>query len=194
MPLPIGHAVIGFTTQILFSAEESSSDRWKILLGVLILSSLPDVDVLLGIVFHGNGNVFHRGPTHSLMFALIGGFLATRVLRLWSQLPMFCFRICFLFILSHVVADLVFTNSPVSFFWPITVNWSNGYIELRHVVNLVLFGNYRDAEIIIGCVFLILLHRTFLGVGTIRYAQFITAFFRRSRYKVSEKTKISAES
>jgi membrane-bound metal-dependent hydrolase YbcI (DUF457 family) len=194
MPLPIGHAVIGFTTQSLFSAEESSSGRWKTLLGVLILSNLPDVDVLLGIVFHGNGNVFHRGPTHSLMFALIGGFLATRVLRLWSQLPKFGFRICFLFILSHVVADLVFTNSPVSFFWPITVNWSNGYIELRHVVNLVLFGNHRDAEIIIGCVFLILLHRTFVGVGTIRYTQFITAFLRRSRYKVSEKTKTPAES
>ena len=194
MPLPIGHAVIGFTTQSLFSAEESSSDRWKALLGILILSNLPDVDVLLGIVFQGNGNVFHRGPTHSLMFALIGGFLATRVLRLWSPLPRFSFRICFLFILSHVVADFVFTSSPVSFFWPITVNWSDGYIELRHVVNLVLFGNYRDAEIIIGCLFLILLHRTLLGVGTIGYAQFITAIFRRSRDQVSEKTKIPAES
>jgi hypothetical protein len=194
MSLPIGHAVIGFTTQSLFGAEEARSDGWKALLGILILSNLPDVDVLLGIVFQGNGNVFHRGPTHSLMFALIGGFLATRVLRLWSQLPRFSFRICFLLILSHVAADLVFTDSPVSFFWPVTVNWSNGYIELRHVVNLVLFENYRDAEIIIGCVFLILLHRTLLGVGTIRYAQFITAIFRRSRYKVSEKTKIPAES
>jgi hypothetical protein len=71
MPLPIGHAVIGFTTQSLFSAEESSSDRWKALLGILILSNLPDVDVLLGIVFHGNGNVFHRGPTHSCVFRRI---------------------------------------------------------------------------------------------------------------------------
>ena len=171
MSLPIGHAVIGFTTQSLFGAEEARSDGWKALLGILILSNLPDVDVLLGIVFHGNGNVFHRGPTHSLMFALIGGFLATRVLRLWSPLPKFSFRICFLFILSHVAADLVFTNSPVSFLWPITVNWSNGYIELRHVVNMVLFGNYRDAEIIIGCVFFILLHRTLVRFGMLRYNQ-----------------------
>jgi membrane-bound metal-dependent hydrolase YbcI (DUF457 family) len=194
MPLPIGHAVIGFTTQSLFGTEESRSGRWKALLGILILSNLPDVDVLLGIVFHGNGNVFHRGPTHSLIFALIGGFLATRVLRLWSQLPKFSFRICFLFILSHVVADLVFTSSPVSFFWPITVNWSNGYIELRHVVNLVLFGNYRDAEIIIGCVLFIILHRTLLKFGTIGYERFIAAVSGRSRCKVCEKTEIPAKS
>ena len=187
MPLPIGHAVIGFTTQSLFSAEASSFGRWKALFVILILSNLPDVDVLLGIVLHGNGHAFHRGPTHSLMFAFIGGFLAAGVLRWWFRLPKLSFRICFLLILSHVVADLVFTSSPVSFFWPITVNWSGGTIGLRHVVNLVLFGNYRDAEIIIGCVFFIILHRTLLKSGTIGYGRFVAAFSRRSRCKVSEK-------
>ena len=194
MPLPIGHAVIGFSAQSLFSAEESGFGRWKALLGILILSNLPDVDVLLGIIFHGNGNVFHRGPTHSLMFAVIGGFLATRVLRLWSQLPTFNFKTCFLLILSHVVTDLVFTPSPVSFFWPMTVNWSGGHIELRHVVNLVLFGNYRDAEIIIGCLFLIFLHRALLKFGATGYGRFTDALFRRSRCKVSEKTETPTES
>ena len=147
-----------------------------------------------GLFFIGNGNVFHRGPTHSLIFALIGGFLASGVWRLWSQLPKFSFRICFLLILSHILADSVFTSSPISFFWPITVNWNAGYSGLGDVLNLVLFGNYRDAKIIIGCAFLVLLHRTLLGFGTIRYAQFITAIFRRSRYQVSEKTKTPAES
>jgi len=178
MPLPIGHAAIGFTTYSLCSANESGFGRWKVLLGILIFSNLPDVDVVLGIVFHGNGNVFHRGPTHSLIFALIGGFLASRAWGLWSQLPKFSFRICFLLILSHVVADFVFTSSPISFFWPITVNWIDGYSGLRHVVDLVLFGNYQDAKIIIGCAFVILLHRTLLGFGMLKNGQKLKSFFR----------------
>ena len=171
MPLPLGHATIGFAAHSLFSANGSGLGRWKALLGILILSNLPDVDVLLGIVCEGNGNVFHRGPTHSLVFALIAGFLVSRVLGLWFELPKFGFRICFLLILSHVVADSVFTSSPISFLWPTTVNWSGGYIGLRHVVNLVLFGNYQDAKIIIGCGFVILLRRTLLGFETFGYDQ-----------------------
>ena len=178
MPLPIGHAAIGFATHSLCSTNESSFGQWKALLGILIFSNLPDVDVVLGIIFHGNGNVFHRGPTHSLIFALFGGFLASGVWRLWSQLPKFSFRTCFLPILSHVVADFVFTSSPISFFWPITVNWSDGTSGLRHVVNLVLFGNYQDAKIIIGCAFLILLHRRLLGFGMLKNGQKLKSVFR----------------
>jgi hypothetical protein len=77
------------------------------------------------------------------------------------------FRICFLLILSHIVADAVFTSSPISFFWPVAVNWSGGHGGLRHVVNLVLFGNDQDLTIIFGCAFLIPLHRTLKEFGTV---------------------------
>ena len=178
MPLPIGHAAIAFTTHSLCSTNESGFCRWKALLGILIFSNLPDVDVVLGIIFHGNGNVFHRGPTHSLIFALIGGFLASRVWKLWSQLPRFSFRICLLLILSHIVADFAFTSSPISFCWPITVSWIDGYSGLRDVFNLVLFGNYQDAKIIIGCTFLIVLNRTLLGFGLFKNGQKLKSIFR----------------
>lgn len=171
MSLPVGHATIGFTAHYLYHAKESSVCTWKVLLGILVLSNLPDIDVLLGIVFYGNGNVFHRGPTHSLIFAIIGGFLASRVWKLWSQLPRFDFRISFLLILSHLGADFLFTSSAISFFWPITVNWTNGYSGLREVLSLVLFGNYQDAEIIIGSALVIILHRTLLGLGLLKTGQ-----------------------
>jgi len=160
MPLPIGHATIGFTAYDLFCRNGSNSDRWKVLPGIVILSNLPDVDVVLGIIFQGNGSAFHRGPTHSLLFAFISGFLAFRVWKLWSPRSGVNFRVCFITILSHILADSVFTTSPVSFFWPLMVNWSGGHSGLRHVVNLVLFGNYQDVTIILGCAFLILLYRT----------------------------------
>ncbi len=178
MPLPVGHTTIGFTIYDLCSASESGFSRWKTLLGILILSNLPDIDVVLGIVFHGNGDVFHRGPTHSLIFAFIGGLLASRVWKLWFQLPKFSFRICFLVILSHVAADFVFTSSPISFFWPVTVNWSNGYSGLRDVVSLVLFGNYQDAQIIIGSALVIVLHRILLGFGLLKTGQKLKSILR----------------
>ncbi len=171
MPLPLGHATIGFTIHSLCSANESGVCRWKALIGILILSNLPDIDVVLGIIFHGNGNVFHRGPTHSLIFAFIGGFLASRVWKWWSQLPKLEFKICLLLVLSHVVADFAFTHSAISFFWPITVNWSHGYSGLRDVVNLVLFGNFQDAQIVIGSALVIILHRTLVGFGLLKASQ-----------------------
>jgi inner membrane protein len=171
MPLPIAHTAIGFATHSLCGANESSCGRLRIPVGILLISNLPDIDVLLGILFIGNGNVFHRGPTHSLVFALIGGFLASRVCRFWSELSEFDFRMCFLLILSHVVADSVFTSSPISFLWPVTVNWIGGHIELKHVVNLVLYGNSQDAKITIGCAVFIIIRRTLMAVGTFRYGR-----------------------
>lgn len=168
MPLPIGHAAIGFATHSLCNGNHSTGSRWKLLLGILILSNLPDVDVALGIVFSGNGNIFHRGPTHSLIFAVIGGFLAHRVCSLSSRLPEFSFRNCFLLILSHILADSFFTTSPVSFFWPIAVNWSPGQTRLGDVANLVLFGNHRDAAIIIASIFLAFFFRAITAVRHLR--------------------------
>ncbi len=167
MSLPIGHAAIGLTACSLFCRNGLSFDRWKVPLWVLILSNLPDVDVVLGIALLGNGSAFHRGPTHSLAFAIIGGFVAGKALEGWSLWPGVNFRICFILILFHVLADAVFTHSPTSLFWPVVVNWSRGHSGLKDVVDLVLFGSGQDATIIFGCALLILLHRTVKEFGTV---------------------------
>ena len=167
MSLPIGHATIGFTAYSLLCGNRSSVGRWKVPLGILILSNLPDVDVVLGIVLQGNGSAFHRGPTHSLIFTFIAGYIASRVWESWLQWPRLSFKVCFMLILCHILTDSIFTNSPISFFWPVVVNWSGGHSELRHVLNLVLFGNYQDTTIIIGCASLILLHRAIRECGAV---------------------------
>ena len=167
MSLPIGHATIGFPACSLFCKNESSLRGWKASLGILVLSNLPDIDVILGFVLQGNGSAFHRGPTHSLAFALIAGFLMSKVWEWWSPWSRLSFRVCFMLILSHVLADAAFTRSPISLFWPITVNWSGGHSGLGDAVNLVLFGIHQDATIIFGCGVLILLHRTLKNFGAV---------------------------
>jgi hypothetical protein len=54
-------------------------------------------------------------------------------------------------ILSHVLADAFFTSSPISFFWPLEVNWSVGYTGWADIFNSVLFDSVQDAGIVIGC-------------------------------------------
>jgi hypothetical protein len=158
MPLPLGHSTIGFTTHSLVCKEVSNLHPWRTLAAIAILSNLPDLDVLLGLLVHGNGNAFHRGPTHSLLFALVLGLGASNAWRLWSKIPRFYFTTGFLLIFSHILADMAFTSTPISFFWPLDVHWSGGHSGLSDILGEVLFGNYQDVTIIGECAVLLLLN------------------------------------
>jgi membrane-bound metal-dependent hydrolase YbcI (DUF457 family) len=151
MPLPIGHTAIGLTTYSLSHRTHHALNDWKVLVGVSILSNLPDFDIALGLIFLGNGSAFHRGPAHSLLFALVAGVLASQAWRFWSRIPRFRFMTCFLLVLSHLLADTFLTDSPISFFWPLRVYWSKGYMGWNDVFGSVFFENFQDLGIIIAC-------------------------------------------
>ena len=159
MPLPIGHTAIGLATYELSTNNNSALNNLKIFIFLTILANMPDFDVIVGLLIKWNGNAFHRGPTHSLIFALIMGFLASRAWKFSSQIPRMRFDICFLIILTHILADLFFTSSPVSFFWPLEVSWSSGYSGWNDVLTSVFFRAYQDFEVIIGSAILIILIR-----------------------------------
>ena len=159
MPLPIGHTAIGLATYELSTNNNSALNNFKIFIFLTILANMPDFDVIVGLLIKWNGNAFHRGPTHSLIFALIMGFLALRAWKFSSQIPRMRFDICFLIILTHILADLFFTSSPVSFFWPLEVSWSSGYSGWNDVLTSVFFREYQDFEVIIGSAILIILIR-----------------------------------
>jgi membrane-bound metal-dependent hydrolase YbcI (DUF457 family) len=158
MPLPLGHIAIGLTTNEFFS-ENSSFTEWRIAAYVAILANLPDIDVPAGLLLQGNGSAFHRGPTHSVLFALLAAILAANAWKLWALIPKLGFRTCFLIILSHTVADFFLTKSPVSFLWPLEVNWAGGYSGWGEVLVPVFLEAYRDAGVIIVCLFAMVLRR-----------------------------------
>jgi len=159
MPLPLGHAAIGLITHDLNPRNNPALSRWKVAVFILVLANLPDIDVIVGLLFQGNGHAFHRGPTHSVVFAILTGFLVSVVCKLWSYFPKITFMNCFLIILSHVVADLLFTSSPVSFFWPLEVNWSTGCGSWLDVMNSVFLKPFQNAEIVMGCAVVLILNR-----------------------------------
>ena len=150
MPFPLGHAAIGLAAHDLCFQKTSAFRGWKVLLFVAILANLPDVDIILGLLFQGNGNAFHRGPTHSLVFALAMGFLAANAWKWWARIPGLSFTICFAVILSHVMGDFFFTTSPVSLFWPLEVHWHPGFSGWADVLNSVFLETLGDVPIILG--------------------------------------------
>ena len=151
MPLPLGHAAIGWTTHALVSRKNPSLHDWRQVIFVTLLANLPDIDIVIGLLLYGNGSALHRGPTHSLLFALLAALLASNTWRLGHLFPRVDFGICFLPILSHVLADFFFTSSPVSFCWPFEVHWSGGYTGWADIFNSVLFDSVQDVGIVISC-------------------------------------------
>jgi membrane-bound metal-dependent hydrolase YbcI (DUF457 family) len=159
MPLPLGHLAIGLAAHELGSGQ-SAFGRWKLLAAILVLANLPDIDVVFGLLIEMNGSAFHRGPTHSLLFAVAIGFLASRASGMWDRLPRLGFPACFGLILSHIAADALLSASPVSWFWPLEANWSAGHSGWQDVFGMVLKGNAQDALIILGAAALIMAQRT----------------------------------
>ena len=158
MPLPIGHTAIGLATFELASSQ-SAFKRWKRFLFITVLANLPDIDVIIGLVLAWNGNAFHRGPTHSLLFALTAGFFMWQIGRNWLKISKISFQLCFLLTLSHVLADAIFTRSPISFFWPLEVNWSSGHAGWTEVLHTVLLESYQDGWILLGCAIAVVVNR-----------------------------------
>jgi membrane-bound metal-dependent hydrolase YbcI (DUF457 family) len=149
MPLPLGHTAIGLLTHEATNPQPQAGERLKWFFIITVLANLPDADVIVGLVLDGNGSLFHRGPSHSLLFALLAGFGVSFVSRHWRILPRIRFHVAFGLVLSHVVADALFTTSPVSFLWPLEVNWSTGYSTLSDVIHSVLFEGIRDLGLVL---------------------------------------------
>ena len=159
MPLPLGHTALGLLTHECSSKKMISLSSLRIMFFIIVLANLPDLDVIFGLILEGNGNAFHRGPTHSLVFAALMGLVASGLGRFSNLFPKISFSTCFAIIFSHTLADLFFTDSPVSLLWPFEIQWAAGFSSLNEVVSSVLFEGYRDVGLIIICITMIILIR-----------------------------------
>jgi len=164
MPLPLGHTAIGLAAHETVQNGDHGYSRWGAFALVAVLANLPDVDIVLGLLFQGNGNLFHRGPTHSLLFAVLAGYAASQLWRLWDRVPRLGFPLCFGLVFSHVLADMLLTTSPVSLLWPFQLYYSSGFNGWGSVVHTVLYQSIRDGGIIAACVLYVGLLRVVRGV------------------------------
>lgn len=169
MPLPLGHTAIAwatYETAVAAHFQEARPPRCVSVAPIIFatfLANLPDFDVLFGLLAYGNGAAIHRGPTHGLLFALLAGYLASNLWRLWRPIPRFGFGLCFFLIFSHVAADMLLTDTPVSLFWPMEIYFSSGHSGWGQVLHMVLFRSLQDAGIVIGSLIYVCMLRFFRG-------------------------------
>jgi membrane-bound metal-dependent hydrolase YbcI (DUF457 family) len=179
MPLPVGHAAIGLATHEVTTGNGTALARWKTLLVIFLLANLPDIDVLVGLLCHNNGSIFHRGPTHSLLFALLSGWGASMAWRISPKIPRLGFGICFFLVFSHVLSDLLLTTAPVSLLWPFEVNWSIGQRGWGDIFGAVFLKAFQDIGIIVACGLVILAKQVIVRLPVYTRPGFV--FERRSR-------------
>lgn len=163
MPFPIGHTAIGLAAYETAQTKPVCTSRTAQIIYITVLANLPDMDILFGLMLQGNGAAYHRGPTHSLLFALLFGVLASQMYRLWPRIPRLGFGLCGLLIFSHVAADMFLTTSPVSLFWPLEIYWYQGHSTWIQVIDMVLFQSIQDAGIAVAALAYILVVRFVRG-------------------------------
>lgn len=118
MPTVITHAAVPLCLGL---AAGRKNIPGKLLLTGIVLSMIPDADVLafrLGVAY---GNVFgHRGFTHSLLFAFVVPLLCIAVGRRWFNAPPGrCWLFLTVSLLSHSLLDAITTGGyGVGWLWP----------------------------------------------------------------------------
>ena len=156
MPLPIGHAAIGIATHNIFSDGNRQPINWQVGLLIVVLSNLPDIDVIFGLILQNNVSAFHRGPTHSILFSLVGGYAVYKVSLWLKKTQLLSWKTCVAIVFSHNLADYFFTTAPVSFFWPFEVYWSTDSTQWQQVFHTVFFEAAKDGAIVFGCAVIII--------------------------------------
>jgi membrane-bound metal-dependent hydrolase YbcI (DUF457 family) len=165
MPLPLGHTAIGLAAIETVQPQQEQSSRWVYFVFVALMANLPDLDILFGLVLHGNGAAYHRGPTHSMIFAVLCGYLASHAWRLRPGIPKVGFGLCSLLIFTHVAADMLLTATPVSLFWPLEIHWSQGQSTWWQIFDMVLFQSIQDAGIVISALIYTIVLRNIRAVS-----------------------------
>jgi membrane-bound metal-dependent hydrolase YbcI (DUF457 family) len=87
------------------------------------------------------------------------GWLASRAWRWWSRTASASLLWCASIILSHILADALFTSAPVSLLWPFEVHWSREHCGWLDVIDSVLLGSGSDIGLIFAAGLVILFSR-----------------------------------
>ena len=95
MPLPLGHIAIGLAADEV-GTTRSAFSRWKLFAAIVVLSNLPDIDVIIGLLFHWNGSAFHRGQRTASCLLLLSDFWPPRRQASGAGSPVWAFGPAFL--------------------------------------------------------------------------------------------------
>src|ERR1044072_167547 len=119
MPMPVAHSLVGASLVAAGLPREGRARYWIALAGGALLANVADLDFFFVFIFHNRA--WHRGFTHSLVFALV---------------VLLCFLFAFgrarareavafgLAYASHVLLDFATTKTSggLELLWPFSVD------------------------------------------------------------------------
>lgn len=121
MPTSIAHAVAGVAAARM--TGPGSAKGWAGLALVVVVANLPDADFLIGAVV-GRPRDWHRGPTHTLLAALVVALVVAVAQRRGGRRFSHAFVLAFALYGSHLVLDTIMPDrrfeSGIPLFWPLT--------------------------------------------------------------------------
>jgi membrane-bound metal-dependent hydrolase YbcI (DUF457 family) len=120
MPSPIGHTLAGCAVALALTPPQmSQSQAWQAWALCVISANLADMDFIPGLIT-GDPRHFHRGPSHSLMAAIVVAGLGASLLTWWSVPWLTRAGLIFLAYASHVGLDYFTPGRGVLLSWPIS--------------------------------------------------------------------------
>lgn len=117
MPYPVAHMLFAAAVAEAILPRDVPHRTWKVV-GCAALALTPDLDFAF-VWFMHLGREWHRGFTHSILFALVAGVIGIALLgkTRWRE----CAAVA-LAVLSHAVLDFLTSvrSAGVELFWPFT--------------------------------------------------------------------------
>lgn len=118
MASPIGHTLTGLAIGRLAQPNDfRETFRW--LLFAAFASNAPDLDFIAGIVGASGINSVHRGPSHSIVAAIVFSILMATILGRWWQHRRRIFWTSLALYGSHLFLDMC-TYSGIPLLWPLS--------------------------------------------------------------------------
>ncbi|MFV2057937.1 MAG: metal-dependent hydrolase [Thiohalomonadales bacterium] len=104
MPTPIGHAVLGLVIAKSIKPDSERTMAFWLLFSV-IAANAADLDFVPGLIL-GDINLFHQGPSHSIIAALLFGLVSVCVAPLLKESRRKVALLGSVAYLSHLLLDM----------------------------------------------------------------------------------------
>jgi membrane-bound metal-dependent hydrolase YbcI (DUF457 family) len=171
MPLVLGHLTVGLLSTCTLEKPKTSTRKRIFIL--FLLANSPDIDILISWLLTGSPWHHHRTFTHGVLFAVFMAVACSNLCRLWPSFPKLSYKWCYWAVMSHVLADYLFSPWKVSFLWPLPFQPGSLNGVLDHV------GTYanlaREAQVVFICLFAYLLVKSLNAAGSYLYRVLVPA-------------------
>ena len=171
MPLALGHLTVGYLTNCVI--EKPNTTPLKSLFFLFLLANSPDIDVLISWLVTGSPWPLHRTFTHGILFAVTMALVFSNLFRLFSSFPKLNYNWCYWAVMSHVIADFIFSPWKVSFLWPLPIQPES----LGGLLDFVAWHATlaREAQVIFICLFTYFLIKTTFAAINYLYKRLLPA-------------------